>query len=166
MTANLHVLRQDDQWVVKTEENGLAPVGARTQEEAIQIARQLAQEAGTDVVIHGKDGKVRAQLSLKGQRHSPDYVLRERIVASPDVLHGQPRIEGTRIPVSMILGLLAAGATSDKIISDEYYPSLTIEDVQACLAYARDRIETERYRLADPKRLSFRRKTQPLPEDL
>lgn len=36
---------------------------------------------------------------------------RDHIVSTPDVLRGKPRIKETRIPVSLILGYLAAGNT-------------------------------------------------------
>ena len=58
------------------------------------------------------------------------------IVSTPDVLHGKPRLKDTRIPVSMVLGYLAAGATVDDVITE--YPDLTKEHVMACLGYARD----------------------------
>jgi uncharacterized protein (DUF433 family) len=65
-----------------------------------------------------------------------DQVLLGRIVVSRDVCHGKPRIAGTRIMVYQILGLLAAGKTTSEIISADYYPDLTADDVLACLAYA------------------------------
>jgi uncharacterized protein (DUF433 family) len=65
-----------------------------------------------------------------------DYHLSERIVVSRDVLHGKPRIAGSRVLVSQILDLLAAGKPISEIISEDYFPTLSIEDVLACLAYA------------------------------
>jgi len=58
-----------------------------------------------------------------------------RIIRSPDVLHGAPRIVGTRISVSAVLNLLRAGKTPEEIISADYYPDLTLEDVAACVAW-------------------------------
>lgn len=63
------------------------------------------------------------------------------IVSTPDVLRGKPRIKGTRIPVSPILGYLAAGNTVDEVI--EEFPDLTEEQVAACLDYARELSEFE-----------------------
>jgi len=59
---------------------------------------------------------------------------RERVVSTPEVLRGKPRIQGTRIPVSLILGYLAADCTYDEII--EEFPDLEKEDILACLDYA------------------------------
>ncbi|VAX29482.1 Protein of unknown function (DUF433) family [hydrothermal vent metagenome] len=66
---------------------------------------------------------------------------REHIVSTPDVLRGKPRIKGTRIPVSLILGYLAAGNTIEEI--KEEFPDLTKEQIVACLDYARDLSEYE-----------------------
>lgn len=66
---------------------------------------------------------------------------REYIVSSPDVLRGKPRIKGTRIPVSLILGYLATGKTFDEIIKE--FPDLTKEQISACLDYARKLSEFE-----------------------
>ena len=63
---------------------------------------------------------------------------RNHIVSTPDVLHGKPRIKETRIPVSLILGYLAAGRTVEEILKE--FPDLTREQIAACLDYARDSI--------------------------
>lgn len=66
---------------------------------------------------------------------------RKYIISTPDVLRGKPRIKGTRIPVSLILGYLAAGSSVEKIL--EEFPDLTKEQIAACLDYARELSEFE-----------------------
>jgi len=66
---------------------------------------------------------------------------REHVVSTPHVLRGKPRIKGTRITVSLILGYLAAGDSEEKIIRE--FPDLTREQIAACLDYARDLSEFE-----------------------
>jgi uncharacterized protein (DUF433 family) len=66
---------------------------------------------------------------------------KEWIMSTPDVLRGKPRIKGTRIPVSLILGYLAEGKTVEEIIRE--FPDLTRENITACLDYARDLAEFE-----------------------
>jgi len=58
------------------------------------------------------------------------------ITVNPNICHGQACIEGTRIPVSVVLDNLAASATPEEILRS--YPSLTLEAIQAALAYAAD----------------------------
>ena len=65
-----------------------------------------------------------------------EQVLRDRIVVSREISHGQPRVAGTRIMVHLVLDLLAAGKSVSEIISEDYYPDLTQEDVLACIEYA------------------------------
>lgn len=67
---------------------------------------------------------------------------RTKIVANPEVLVGKPVIKGTRISVELVMDLLAAGYTPQQII--EQYDHLTREDIQACLAYAKEVIQSER----------------------
>ena len=57
-----------------------------------------------------------------------------RIVANPGILGGKPIVEGTRISVEHILGLLASGMSNQEIIAD--YPILTEESIRAVLGYA------------------------------
>ncbi len=66
---------------------------------------------------------------------------KRHIASDPEILRGKPRIKGTRIPVSLILGHLAAGETPEKIIAE--YPDLKREQIAACLDYARDLAEFE-----------------------
>ncbi len=58
------------------------------------------------------------------------------IVSSPEVLRGKPRINGTRIPASLILGYLANSYSFEEIIKE--FPDITEEHILACLDYARD----------------------------
>ena len=59
---------------------------------------------------------------------------RERIAVDPSVCHGKACIKGTRIMVSVILDNLAAGVSQEEILKS--YPSLTLDDIQAAIAYA------------------------------
>ncbi|MFV1951848.1 MAG: DUF433 domain-containing protein [Nitrospinota bacterium] len=60
--------------------------------------------------------------------------LIERIVYDPNICNGKPCIKGTRIPVHIILDLLAAGENFEGI--KKAYPNITDEDIRACLTYA------------------------------
>lgn len=57
-----------------------------------------------------------------------------RIEVTPDVLHGKPRIKGTRIGVYMILEMLAGEYSVQDILKE--YPHITEADIKACLEYA------------------------------
>ena len=47
---------------------------------------------------------------------------------------GRACIRGMRIPVSVVVGQIAEGATPDEILAD--YPDLEREDIHDALAYA------------------------------
>ena len=57
-----------------------------------------------------------------------------KIIVNPEILGGKPIIEGTRLSVEHVLGLLASGMSNAEII--EAYPELNEENIQAVLAYA------------------------------
>ena len=59
--------------------------------------------------------------------------LSSRIAINPNICSGKPCIKGHRIWVSLILDLLAAGQIIEDILS--VYPSISREDVLACIAY-------------------------------
>lgn len=64
---------------------------------------------------------------------------KDYITSDPEILRGKPRLKGTRIPVSLVLGYLAAGKTAEEIIVE--LPDLNREQIAACLDYARDLAE-------------------------
>lgn len=55
------------------------------------------------------------------------------VTVDPNVQFGKPLIAGTRIPVEIIVGHIAAGETIDQLIA-QY--QLTREDILAALKYA------------------------------
>lgn len=61
-------------------------------------------------------------------------VLHERISIDPKVCHGQACVKGTRIPVHQVVRMLANGDSVEDLLAQ--YPSLTREDIMACLDYA------------------------------
>ena len=66
---------------------------------------------------------------------------RGRIEINPKVLAGKPVIKGTRMPVALVLNLLAKGYTVDRIV--EAYPHLKKADVMAAIEYSQERINRE-----------------------
>jgi uncharacterized protein (DUF433 family) len=72
-----------------------------------------------------------------------DY--RHIITIEPGKRGGKPCIRGMRITVSDILGWLAAGMSTEEILSD--FDELTIEDIYAALSFAADR-ENKIYQIA------------------
>jgi uncharacterized protein (DUF433 family) len=68
--------------------------------------------------------------------------LLTRITVDPRIFGGKPIIRGRRLAVEHVLGMLAAGDTAATIL--EGYPWLEVEDVQACLVYARRLVGHER----------------------
>jgi uncharacterized protein (DUF433 family) len=59
--------------------------------------------------------------------------LLDRISVDPNVCFGKPCIKGTRIWVSLVLDFLSNGMGFEEIL--EEYPSLTMEDIRAAIAY-------------------------------
>lgn len=57
-----------------------------------------------------------------------------RITLNPDICNGKPTLRGKRITVQTILEFLSAGETTEEILKQ--YPSLELEDINACLSFA------------------------------
>lgn len=66
---------------------------------------------------------------------------RERISWNPEVCHGKACVKGTRVMVSVVLDNLAVGESVEDIL--ENYPTITREDIQACIGYAADALREE-----------------------
>jgi uncharacterized protein (DUF433 family) len=65
----------------------------------------------------------------------------DRISIDQEVLSGKPVIKGTRIPVYLIIQLLANGLTEKEILKQ--YPTLKKQDIKAALVYASKSLENE-----------------------
>lgn len=70
----------------------------------------------------------------------------EHISINPNICHGKPCIKGHRIMVWQILDLLAAEIKPEEIISENYFPQITLQDVYACIAYANQLVKNEEVR--------------------
>ncbi len=58
----------------------------------------------------------------------------DRITFDPPIMGGQACIRGMRIPVSLIVNLVANGKPTEEILSE--YPDLEPEDIRQSLLYA------------------------------
>jgi uncharacterized protein (DUF433 family) len=63
-----------------------------------------------------------------------DEELWHRISIDPKVMAGKPVIRGTRIPVELIVRMLAQGIAEADILRE--YPRLQPDDIRAALSYA------------------------------
>lgn len=60
--------------------------------------------------------------------------LLQRVSVDPKVMTGKPVIRGTRIPVALLVRMLAQGIPEAEILQE--YPRLQPEDLRAAMAYA------------------------------
>jgi uncharacterized protein (DUF433 family) len=68
-------------------------------------------------------------LSLRGRGR----IVLDRITFDPTIMGGRACIRGMRIPVSVIVGQVAHGASVEEILKG--YPDLEREDIQQALEY-------------------------------
>lgn len=68
--------------------------------------------------------------------------LLKRITINPQIFGGKPIIRDRRLAVEQVLGMLAAGDTTETLLAA--YTWLEREDIQACLVYARRLVSNER----------------------
>lgn len=73
--------------------------------------------------------------------------MQTRITVNPKVCHGKPVISGTRVMVSDVLDLLEAGKSFEEIIKD-YFPTITREDIAACIRFASELVQNEEIHIA------------------
>ena len=68
--------------------------------------------------------------------------LLKRIMINPRIFGGKPTVRGRRLAVEHVLGMLAAGDTTQTLL--EAYTWLEPDDIRACLLYARKVVGEER----------------------
>ena len=68
---NQHVVPVGNGWAVKHPGQERASVITSSQKEAIEYARKLARNEHADLIIHGRDGKIRDRSSYAKDSHSP-----------------------------------------------------------------------------------------------
>jgi len=71
------------------------------------------------------------------------------VTIDPQICHGKPCIANHRIPVVMVLELIAAGISFEEILT-RYYPSLTKQELTDCVLYAKHLIEPEPFLDSEP----------------
>lgn len=71
MGKNQHVVPHDGKWAVRGEGNSRISSDHRTQGAAIRSAIRAAKDEKAEVVIHGRDGKIRDKDSYGNDPHPP-----------------------------------------------------------------------------------------------
>ena len=75
--------------------------------------------------------------------------MTKRISINPEVCHGKPVIEGTRVLVTNILGALSAGESFGDILED--YPNITERDICSALAFGAELSRFEEHSYTESK---------------
>ncbi|MFH1327317.1 MAG: DUF2188 domain-containing protein [Candidatus Bathyarchaeota archaeon] len=71
MGKNQHVVTDDSGWAVRGENNCRLTSRHQTQRDAIDAARNIARNERAEVVIHGRDGKIRDKDSYGNDPYPP-----------------------------------------------------------------------------------------------
>ncbi len=65
------------------------------------------------------------------------------IVVDPEILRGKPVVRGTRLSVTFLLELFAAGWSEQQVLDN--YPTLTAEALRAVFAFAAESLNEETF---------------------
>ena len=68
---NQHVLPHADGWAVKGAGNSKATAIASTQSKAIEIAKEIAKNQNSELIIHGTNGQIREKNTYGPDNHPP-----------------------------------------------------------------------------------------------
>jgi hypothetical protein len=71
MGKNVHVLPQGSSWAVKTEKSEKAYRITNTQKDAIEIAREIAKNQQSELIIHRPNGEIRQKDSFGNDSFPP-----------------------------------------------------------------------------------------------
>ena len=75
--------------------------------------------------------------------------LLARISINPQICGGRPCVRGHRIPVELLLDLLASGVSPRELCGKDYYPTLTLQDIRACIAFGAQSVRNEDIHFAE-----------------
>lgn len=67
----IHVVPRGDKWAVERGGASRASKIVETQREAIVVGKNLAEKGGTELLIHGVDGRIREKNSYGNDPHPP-----------------------------------------------------------------------------------------------
>lgn|SRR6266516_2033908 len=70
-SKNLHVLPRADAWVIVSEGSQKASSVHGTQIEAVEAARRVAKHLSGQLIIHGRDGRIRERDSFRSEPLPP-----------------------------------------------------------------------------------------------
>ena len=125
-----------------------ATVDVEDTEEVFEVFRDrlldIQVEDGIPVYVHVQLPPERAQARNEAiweeqrQAHERLESLPGRIVQDPAIMNGSPVIKGSLVPVEMVLAHLARDLDFEELLT--FYPELTLDDVQACLNFARAQV--------------------------
>lgn len=71
MSNNVHIVPHSDGWAVKIEGNDRATSVHDTQQQAIDAGRDRARREESELLIHGRDGRIRDRDSYGGDDFPP-----------------------------------------------------------------------------------------------
>lgn len=66
-----HVIPSAGGWSIRQAGSAKASSVHKTQQEAVARAREMAQKEGSELFIHGRDGRIRERNSYNRDRHPP-----------------------------------------------------------------------------------------------
>lgn len=69
---NQHVVQREDGWAVRGENNSRDTSHHGTQQEAFEAAREIARRQGSEVFIHGRNGRIRERNTYGDDPHPPE----------------------------------------------------------------------------------------------
>lgn len=68
---NIHITKHEDGWQVKEAKTGQVFSVSSTQKEAIQFGTSIAKHGESEILIHGRDGKIRERNSFGNDPFPP-----------------------------------------------------------------------------------------------
>lgn len=71
MQKNIHVVPKGENWAVRKENSQRVTKVTSTQKEAIQVAKEIAKESKSELLIHGKNGQIRERNSYGNDPFPP-----------------------------------------------------------------------------------------------